>query len=316
MKIDQLNQLKDSRGTLESDRHLKAADLADEGLNHLILAHEDNFVDPLHLQQACTLLIEAVKHNYQDIRPLLALAYLFGLVEDFETATEYLSLALDIEPENPISQQFAAAMKAQNAEILASDRTALPGSGILAGELDYDALYDKLESFIIATVKTRMAEPMPSIKPESQTIEKFEKLLQEMSAIQEQIREQIEIIHQEIDVGELLQLTNPLNLIRKRFEEGARAARKLLDLKQQIQNLDIKAQGMYTALKQADSQLHSLETELEQLLDHCDQVADRLDTYENLRYPTDQLIKKYEQIVHLIEMIQEELDTVKGACQT
>lgn len=318
MDVKQLERLSRHHGVTQGERHQKSASLFDEGMSCFILAHETHFENPVHLQQTCTLLIESITYNYQDVRPFLALAYLFALVEDSEVAEEYIQQALEIEPENPVTLQFASALKEQIAEQRKKKLSLsipIQHSAHLSVLPNLDTSYDDLKDYVLKSVKKIMEQPIPKVLPTIKTVETFETRLHEFIAVQEYIRQQINILAPKIDTSKLEELAKPITTIIQRVEKAAKASGELYRMKQRIVELDAKTDSLHqtlSSLNQTGKPSIALQQEhLDEIATQCDSIADGLDAFENSPYPTETLVHEYEQLVVRIEQIQQTLKQLK-----
>ena len=232
----QLQNLETLKPNAHKKRHENAEKQLNKGLNILELAHQEAFANPERLHAASQCFIYAIKHNRNDIRPLLSMAYLFLLLEDHKMAFDYVTQALAVSPNHPDAQDFFAQIQQdqQNIEVRRALRRATL-SELNRETLDYDELYDETEAFIQDTVRQVMLNPPPQVTASALNIqilrESFESLKAELSHIEQQLK----IIDEEIDIADLQKLLRPLEVNCKRFETILELSQSWLELTQELQ---------------------------------------------------------------------------------
>ncbi len=102
MNLNDLQLLKQhSASQAQSSRRSEKSDhLYQEGVEAFEQAVKTGFKDRSHVLKACELLIQALKTNRSDVRPCLMLSYLFFVLEDFDTALDYLKPVLEKAPQH------------------------------------------------------------------------------------------------------------------------------------------------------------------------------------------------------------------------
>jgi tetratricopeptide (TPR) repeat protein len=290
------------------------------GLQALGRAHDERFCNKQSLIEACEQLIKAISAQREDIRPYLALSYLFTILEDFDTALEYLQAALHLDPQHEVALAFLDTIRAQRqgdplpaAPAPAASRT--PGRAATEAPpappapemLDLDALYDQIEQRILERIRAFSAAAPPQPAPDATQLKALKLQLQQMQGELAQLRAGIDQLEAEFDTAELRQTLRPLDLSVQRYQALYATAQNMYHLRQALrQELETVVRLRSEAQTEADAT--GLEAQLEALLDRCDEFADQLDTLEAQGHPSPPLLKDYEQLVQAVEALQELVD--------
>lgn len=288
------------------------------GLQALGRAHDERFRNKQSLITACEQLIKAISAHREDIRPYLALSYLFTILEDFDTALSYLQAALHLDPQSEIAQAFLDTIRAQRqgdplpaAPVLAASAASSPApqqaaAAIPADEaLDLDALYDQLERRILARIRALSQEAPPEPSPETENLKAIRSRFQQTQAELARFQASIEQLDVEFDTAELRQALRPLEVSLQRYQTLYNTAYQMYTLRKALRQ---DHETVMALRRTAHSHASEAETELETLLDHCDAFADQLDALEAQGHASPQLLRDYESLVQSLEALQELVD--------
>lgn len=278
-------------------------------------------------RQGCILFEAAITHDYdkslieraaksfiQGIRikrtePLnyLGLAYIFCLLEQYSESLTILQQLLRLSPDNAEAQSLWE--RAQRGK---TQPLSMPTEPTLEAELDYDALYERLRYQMIDWVRQASSQALPqtpSLDP--QEMVRLQEATQYYQRLLSEITQQMSLLEYEIDLGELRRLLQPLETQARqvqRLQENTLAFVALqAEMQQEIQACQnwqhaLSQQGLTTAREENDP------ARLEQLLDHCDALADQLDSFENKDLNIAALEQIYNRLIHQVSAIQELLD--------
>lgn len=278
------------------------------GLAHLRQAHLEGFADPQRLRAACADLIEALSRNRRDIRPCLALAYLFSLLGGDQEAEDYLIAALQLEPDN------AAALELQGH--LAAARRATPSGPAVAGAelellplgdgFDCDELYDQTRTYLLRLVKRLMQDaPLaPTLDREERA--RIQAVAERLRLICGLVRERLALLDRELDVTGLWDCFRPLETRWQQAEGIWQLSERYYVLHELMQEQTARVAELAQAFAGAGPvQQASL---IESLLDQADRYADQLDAWEVQGYAIDCLLGAYRAYVKAVEQVQDRLD--------
>lgn len=310
----QVSQLKTDSAHPVSRRAQEAEDYLYLGMAHLEQGIEEGFGKPETLKASCAALIESLKRNARDERPALVLSYLFMMIEDYETAQEYLSLAQEIHFENPMTQALKDSLneliraEAQAQQELSRIETIANPAG--EAEPDYDALYDRLEQFIVTQVQelSLQAPPVPGL--DTLHYQNLKQQLQLLQANKSEIDQRLAVLEAEFDLTELRTQMRPFEIVVHRFQETcelSKAFRALLrDMKADITEMESLQEALQSSSHEVD--IMEMEQRLEGFLDRCDAFADQLDQWAEQRLEVSALTKTYEKLAQKLDKVQDSLD--------
>lgn len=285
-------------------RAQKAAKLIEQGFALLARAHQENFQDKQQIRKAAALLLEAVDYQLDDVRPHLGLAYIFALLEKYAAALEFLEAVLQMEPENILIQGFQAHLQAE-LEDLSPTALVSPES---EAELDYDTLYDQTEQLLFAQIHSVGQVQIPNPSSQPQILEDLKEQMHRVLEIQTQIQHKLQILDREFDITPLSKLAQSLNIVFQRFKGVYRQSKQLQHVQSDISLTREQSQKLYSKLKGQGYLSPEYDQTLEQLLDRCDRIADRLDEFEHSQIAIVDLMPFYENLIQEVQNIQEAMD--------
>lgn len=315
MDLKQLQALTARKEELNQNRHSKSEEHFIKGMQALALAHQEDFSHKETVKSACTSLIESLKLNRQDIRPYLALAYLFTIVNAFDTAYEYLEAALELEPQNEVALAMQQVIGEQKQDIVPPSSDTLPSLSVSQdgrSPIDYDALYDRIQIYIVAEVKKAMEIELPPPSSEVEVSQFIDDKLDEYTEKYQYIKKELAILDEEIDTSDLERHAKPLQMIVKRLEDNAAVTHQLTSIRTQLEFLDKEVDQLLEQIQTAlpPQEMAVLERQVENLLDQYDAIADQLDLLEGKPYHWQPLLVKYEELIQKTELLQDEIDGV------
>jgi tetratricopeptide (TPR) repeat protein len=300
----------DQISTLAKNRNQKTDKYIRKAFEKLEVANRQGFKDLAPLEEACTLLIDALRFNRQDLRPYLSLSYLFSLVDNYEIAEEYLTAALELEPEQPILQAWAEVLNEQQQDYLTRQSTPdLPQLSQDQAEHPQQ-LFEQLQSFIQKQIHQLMnqTELKPTLLPDR--LKSLRDSLEAQQAISQQIGSKLKQLARRIDVSSLQELCRPLDATQRRYQSVLGVSLSLLEIRDQSQALEAECMGLIEQvreLKQA-SGIEPLIGAMESLMDHCDNLADRLDGIEKQRVDIRPVEGFYNQLLSGLTLCQKQVD--------
>lgn len=315
--IKSMQRMRDSNAQVLTRRQADAEERLNFGLACLEYGYEESFKRPEVLQEAAGALIDAMTLNRRDPRPSFSLAYLFFLIDDLNTAQEYLHLALSIDPEEPICLAFQDTL---HEEIL-RQRSATKGTTVKAEDLDYvtqnseaeldhDALYDRLEQELVQILQKLSSQTPPKVASSPLEYKSLKGSFKQMRQHYENFAHDLEIADKEIDCDELRQKLSAYEQFLNRYREIMITSESLMQLGRDLRaEVEMVKQVIAEAEKASVSEdLRVLEENLETLLDHCDGFADRLDAFAEQGCSITVAQQIYTQLVSSVEQLQDITD--------
>jgi DNA repair ATPase RecN len=277
------------------------ADRYHQGLTVLHQARHNHFADKQLLGQAFEHFKGAIRLNRQDIRPYLGTVYLLFLMGETQLAQYFLKQAQRLEPDH--------------ADIAALENyLAQPAYETQQIPLDFDQLYQDVRSFIFAQTRWQMSLGTPQT-PQTDTDEIH--LLKQFTHFQTQldaIRQYLLLMDEELDVADLWQNLKPLETLEKRYQRLAEHIQATRAIATALETYKAQSEQWLTSVPQLETkaQVKQLENQLEQMMDHCDRIADQLEALQKQKIPTTALEQRYEQWVQLLERLDDLLDETES----
>lgn len=257
------------------------------------------------------LLLEAIRLKRNQPKPYIMISYLFLLYGETQQALKYFKVAAALAPQSPEVQRMMVLI-----ENAAKAVVPVPASGVGSGgtefgfvqpqnDDDFDELYEKTEALIQGELKKVMYISLalsPDFALEKKRLEAHE---QRYLGLQSSLLARLRILDQELDISELKLKAQPLERFLGRIHGCLGQLSALLEtearLKQLIDEVQVKKQHL-----SASEQVNVLW--LEEVYDHCDQLADSLDTYEAQHLPIQSLLEHYATLTAGVEALQDLLD--------
>ena len=294
-----LNNLKDNKNGL---REKKANQKIDKGFYYLKLADQESYTGKERIRQAAALFLEAIDYQRDDVRPYMGMAYIFALLNQYQNGLEFLDDALEIEPDNTAIAAFKVFCESEQQQY------PVDLAAIELEQVDYDVLYEQTEDLLKHKIQEagHLLIPAPSIQP--QVINQLKENMHRVLSTQEQIQEKLQILDQEFNIGPLTQLAQSLQIVFQRLKNVYQTSKQLLGIQDKIQLTHQESKQLHQLLRKEGYFSPAYDQTLEQLLDRCDAIADKLDGFENNQIPISEVMPHYEKLIQDIQFIQDEMD--------
>lgn len=308
-----MNQVRQGLQKSDSQRHQQAVDLYAQG-RQLIREAMHSPVDKAKLKQATDCFSKGIQSNYKNPANYLGMGFLFLLLTQPKQAIPYIKSALEIAPQSELGQELLR--QAQDALLpKATQKPVLPHIPQIdksPAEIDYDDLYDTTEAAIILFLKQIMTDEVLGFKPSTNSQQL--KLLQSKLKLFQQktlgFHKQLEILDEEIEVGDLRQHLGSIEKALQRIMSLSQLFEQFIEIHQDIQKHDELTSEIMAESQSTDdpNDIEVLEENLQVLLDHCDRVADRLDEIDSKRIDITSLQSPYEHYADQLERFQDVLE--------
>lgn len=315
--LKQINQVDEQLSALSKKRQQEADRHYRMGFQILDTAFKQQFQNLSLLDQACAEFIHALRHNRSDVRPYLALSYLFSLVNNYPNAWKYARAAKDLKPndqvvlnwENSLSEQEQkAALKKQRPPELNHSATL----DIEPTPQNLQALYTKLQTFLIAQVKYVMELKAPEPSLDNAVLHELNGALTLFQQNAEQIESQFVWLEQHHNIDDLRKLYTPFEANLRRYREAIGVAMSLSELLENCQDLSAEVRKINLKIEHlTDSHdIPAVSEALESLLDQCDYLADNIDYFDTQGYDLTLVENSYAAVSQEITAAQDKLDKI------
>lgn len=326
MDFKALQSMGAQRTQLSAAKHGQSEQALIDGFQFFDQAEASGFSEITFLQEACASFIAAMKSNRADTRPYNALAYIFLILQDYQTALSYLQGALELEAQNEtalqIRQEIQKAVNERSHKEPQPVAISPDNDGTLAlpnplpdSAEDFDTLYDQTERWIFDRVKKIMLSPaLPGLLKNTR---EFEHCTQERAALRQEyeiLKQVIEILAEDLEVQDLLKIARPLeqNIHRhQRVLENSQTYLQCLEKVQQEIEMLKQVSGEATEIESKED-LDILEENLEIILENYDDFGAQLETLQAKKLSVGQLADAYQTLYQAIEKYQDILDDVSN----
>ncbi|PIQ28053.1 hypothetical protein COW36_06860 [bacterium (Candidatus Blackallbacteria) CG17_big_fil_post_rev_8_21_14_2_50_48_46] len=325
MQLNSLVRQLETQGKTRNDPREKQAELfLKKGMELLHQAHLEKFKQTATLSQAVDALSASIKFKRTQPEPYLALAYILFIIEDFESAIEYLRETLRISPDHPDALGLLEIITQKSALSKSSSQppSSRPPHFVAASEseaeLDYDALYDQLEAFIVQQVSRVSLFPALRPRADSKGQKEILKFYQEIKEILLSAQKQMQILEEELEVQDLQTRLQPLEVLEKRFALLLQISEQIKVILQRIESEFEIAQQQVLSLGEIENRddFQIMEENLESLLDTTDQLADEIEGLDQKGYPAPEVEGVYAKLVSEIEKLQDGIDELASRWST
>lgn len=294
-----------------NERRLQAEQDYVTGLGKLKEAELAAYRDKKALTAAYRHLATAVQKNRNEPRYHSALAYLLILVENPTRALQHISEALRLDPEN--ERALLLQKNLRELQEASPDRKRLANWQTFQGlpqpvaSKDFDSLYDEVEFFLTQEVKIMMqtmVSPTPSLDFD-QMLEQ-ERVYEQLLALEEMVNQKLQILDHEMDIQTFSTLLKPLHQMQTRFAKALEGYAMYQVLLSGIEVAQEQVEAIKAAME-SGTLPQDVQTQLETLLDLCDELADQMDQLAE-GISIQPIESHYEALVAQIERLQDRMD--------
>ncbi len=287
-----------------------------KGLGFVQESEQQGFKNPQVLFQAYRHFQVAFRKNNADPRYPCAMAYLLILLQQFDRALGYLTLALNQDPEYERAlklKQIIDNLKNNPEGVIKKQRWKLfsewpkPQS-----DQEFDELYDQVEAFIAE--ETRFI--LQSKRTQSLSLDK--EIQQDQQAFLAELRLFLYLVHQKLKVLEenietqaLEMALRPAQQMLKRLQTTLEHAEEMQFLRTEIQLAQAEVHRLFAELKTPKAnpeESADFSEEMERLYDICDSLADDLDELSK-HADIAPLEAAYQHLIENVQRLQEYLDS-------
>lgn len=256
------------------------------------------------LQSALESFAGALQQQRSNPEIYIGLAYLLISLQEFAQAYNYLQEGQRLAPGHPDILQMQTYLKQRTERIQSRPPSAVPEVALPESELDYDALYDEVESQLQTVLAGLRREPLPA-QPSLALIQAsgLNQMYQQGQQLSVSLQRDLRVLHQEFD-------TAPLERQMAQLNQWLKSCQRLLAGAQTLKKLSDELQAFRREIQEQTQRFTQTGTvpPVDDLLDHCDALADQLDEYDRLGYELKELLLSYEALVEELETLQNLID--------
>jgi len=313
--LKQINQADEQLSALSKKRRQEADRHYRMGFQILDTAFKQQFQNLSLLEQACSEFIHAMRHNRSDVRPYLALSYLFSLVNNYPQARKYAKVAKDLEPNNQVVLNWENSLTEQEKKAASKKLRPPELNPSAAFEMEptpqnLQKLYNQLQTFLIAQVKHVMELKAPEPSLDNAVLQELNLALNIFQQNAEQVETQFAWLEKHRNIDDLRKLYTPFEVNLRRYREAIGVAMSLSELLERCQDLSNEVNKINLIIdKLTDSHdIPAVSESLEGLLDQCDYLADNIDYFDTQGYDLNLVEKSYAAVSKEITFAQDKLD--------
>lgn len=315
--FDALKELQSQSSQFKNKRSQESEGHFQRGIQLLQQAIDQQFSNPNTLGDAADAIALALKFNTQNPELYAVMGYLLILVEDFYQALRFLRAALKLAPTDPQATELLNYAQTQLMQMPRPGPVVsleVNNSPLFSNtqSLDYDELYEQVEKVIQTQIHQMMLNVLPYDKPtkDREFYEKLEQILTSLQNQYQQITDNIQIVDQEIETSELKNQLKPMEVRLKQYATCFQLCQDFQSIDLQISSLEQEVLELNQQLNMALSpmQLAVIDSTLEDVMDVCDTIADRLEGLEKQGHSIESLEQNYTQVVNQIEKLNESYD--------
>ncbi len=301
--FQQMKSMANQVSELSHQRHQQAEKNLKLGIQSIERFEQSGFQNIRLAKQSCQQLILSSRTNLRDMRPLLALIYLFALIGDHDTAQLYITLAQDIDPDDTyllFMQDFCYTIKS--------------GKPAASEDIDFDTLHNRTQQQIQALLQYIHQQPLSTPTIDEKELTPLKSNWEDLQKNIHTLIADLEVLEQQENTSEMHKSIYVLNQWVSRQEKCLQISQKMQALNQSISEQTLQIRDRYIEVKntfQLD-QVQSWETTLENQFDNCDQIADQMDELELQQIKLDCLLPAYHHLLGILEGFHDLIDDKKS----
>jgi len=323
MHLSMLQAMGQQAEQLKNRRAEGAEDFFQQGIHWLQRAETEGFTQSEALPEACKALIQAIKSQRTDPRPYLALAYIYLILGDLNSALDYVRPVLEQEATHPVALELKQQIQAETEAQLQQRRApaATPSGPALRGlnemgalqdlaDADLDLVYEQLRQALYGLVKEVMELPFPELAVTPAALKDLQALQHTFTQRVGHLHSQIEALDEEMEVQDLRLLTRPLQTQSRRLEQLILSSQSAIDLLEQItadQELVVQV-IQETQQTQDPEDIPVLEENIDALFDNLAAYQRQLDSLKQAKLAVAALETAFSQLSDLIQTLEDRVD--------
>lgn len=298
-----LKALVNTHRRIAENRQDVGVDYCQKGFMLLAQAELTEFREKQLLKDATSYFIRAIRFKRTSTDAYVGLGYLLILLTDYEGASKYLKEALRLDPSNGDAAKLLEHVQTHQPQSVKPN--AQPED---LSDLNYDELYDKIEILIFTQIKTIMETPPMIPTVDTDALKALEQQTAAFETTYQHIVQQLDIIEAEIDTSDLRNNLRPFEIALGRFQTGLSTSHHMQKIQAGILKEMHRVKEHLMQVRNNPESTENEEVFLDDVMDHCDALADELDVLERKAISIEPLLQRYESLVALIEQFRDTLD--------
>ncbi len=290
---DQVSRKRKEQGTMSCE----------QGYELLIQAEKTGFKDKAILKQASDAFILAIRQERTHPEAYIGLGYLLLLLSDFQAAETQFKSALRFAPDNQDAKSLL--------EFSQHKRLGLPLKSAQPETEESEQLFvhfvERIQTAIRKAKASQLKQPLLDMA-------QLQVLVKEHGESQWRYQQ----LEQELAELDLALPADSLKGLLNSFADLLRHQTKMIQTSMTFQKLEQALVAQMARVRDGIVNLPQLRSKediqayeqntLEDLLDHCDKLADQLDSISEQGHDIRSLERQYETLVQMIENLQEQID--------
>lgn len=307
MNLSQLASVSGISSRLSQSRAETAHKLCEQGFALLSDLLKETVLHDLkhHFMETFDLFSKALSAQRTHPEPYIGLAYLLALVEDYPRAMAYTKAAQRLAPDHEdidVLLSYIVAKTSAKAKTNPVHQHAVTSTS----EIDYDALYDRVELRLKMELQRLQQAPIPEPSGKLKHCQKLDSQLQVLKAFNDELQKELRLLDEEFDISELSGYMRQIMHYMQRYRQTQSISEALVTL---YTNIEAEEQYVEQFTEQMQTlSVDELDQALEKVLDRCDQLADQLDSWEGKGIVLSDLVQRYETLTREVDSLQDQLD--------
>lgn len=277
---------------LRSQRQDGSSQQLEAGFAALNAAMACTFKDKNLLDQAFMAFNKAAQLNRRNAEPLVAMGYLYLVLDDRMMALKHFQSARSTDPTHPDPPRFLELLQSLNRPTLAAD------------DIDYDALYDQAEAHLYEMMRQVTLIVPGQAQADPQLLVQLKAQCTVLQTEHQRLQQLLQRLEAEFDTASLHQRLRPLAMAQQALEQRVLLSQALVKLMQDLTVwLEMAQQMLATPPEWAQ-----LAPAVEDLLDNCDRFADQLEALERSPADVSRPLALYQRLTETVEALQDLLE--------
>lgn len=271
---------------------------------------QGGFQDGPLAAQTAQKLAQTLQRSPQNAEANAYFAYVLTVFQEPLKALKYAHMAHQLEPE---IDDYLSLVDWIQEELRGGDTTTeTPEPEITVQdteEVDLDDLYDQVEAFILEWVLQIMNQPPLQIALSDKALLELKRRHHELQQNYHALEDKIDQLEVEFETQPLKAKLKPIEIRQRQFQEVIRVSNQFVQLKKDIQKADESSQEVADRLQEMTAfAIQQAERQLESILDHCDKIADGLDSLDQNGQDISPIEPDYNGLVSAVQELQDKLE--------
>ena len=280
------------------------------GMQMVQEAEQNNFENKALVLSAYRHVSVALRKNKAEPLYYTGMAYILVLSGNIYRAQVYLYQALELDPQHAVALDLQDKLeqlnKPTNEEDLKQRWLAFEHLPRPQNAEQFDTLYDSVEDFIQTEMRHFLHQPViRELSLNKAVVASQQDFLIQLKSFDEWVMKKIRVLEEDIETQELEALLEPTRQLQRQLKQILNLHKVFSEVQDHIEYSQWQCQKLNKALEQLNQA--ACMTQLEELYDDCDAIADQLDQLLEKADITC-LEEPYTALIAQIEALQERVD--------